>query len=98
MTSNTYDLNDCVKFSVTFTDSAGTATDPTTVTLKLQDPNGVDTTYTYALAQVAKSGTGAYYKTMTITTAGEWYYRWEGAGAIVAAAEAMIYVRQSEFD
>jgi hypothetical protein len=96
--SNVYDIGDCVKFSVSFTNDAGVATDPTAVTLDVQDPSGNEITYTYAAGTVTKSATGAYYKTVVIDEAGEWYYRWAGTGAVVAAAEAMIWVRESEFD
>ena len=36
--ANIYDTGDKVKLKVVFTDEAGTAVDPTTVTAKVKDP------------------------------------------------------------
>ena len=94
--ANIYDKNDLVRLSATFT-VASVATDPTAISLKVQDPSGNETTYTYALAQVTKDGTGLYHYDLTIDETGYWYYRWEGTGAVVSAAEAHLLVRRTEF-
>jgi len=96
MTSNVYDINDKVKLEITFTQNS-VAADPTAVTLKVQDPSGNETSYTYALGQITKAATGNYYKEISVDEAGEWYYRFEGTGGVVAAGENMFYVRQSQF-
>lgn len=59
----------------------GTATDPTTVTLTITDPTGAVTAYTFAAAQITKTGTGVYTKDIPCTVAGEWTYEWEGSTA-----------------
>lgn len=59
---------------------AGSATDPTTVALTVTTPAGVATTYTYALAEITKSGTGVYTKDIACTEAGVWLYLWVGTG------------------
>ena len=96
MTVNVYDINDRVRLSVTFTVSS-TATDPTTVTLKVQDPSGNEATYTYALAQVTRDDTGDYHYDLTLDEAGAWSYRWEGTGTVTAAYEGELWVKGSRF-
>ena len=94
--ANIYDINDRIRMSVVFS-VAGVSTDPATITLKVQDPSGNEATYTHALAEVTRSDTGDYFKDITIDEAGYWYYRWEGTGAVIAAAEAMLMIRESQF-
>lgn len=93
---NTYDKGDVVRLTGTFTVD-GVATDPTTVTLKVQEPDGTETTYTYALATVTKVSTGVYRKDITIDESGYWYYRWEGTGTVATSGEAVLLTRESEF-
>jgi hypothetical protein len=96
MAVNTYDKGDAVRLKGTFTVSS-VATDPTTVTLKVKDSDGTISTYTYALAQITKLSTGIYYKDVTVSNDGLWYYRFEGTGACIAAGESQFEVRRSEF-
>jgi hypothetical protein len=91
-----YDKGDLVRLSAAFT-VAGVATDPTTVTLKVQDPSGNEATYTYALGQVTKDSAGAYHYDLAIDETGLWTYRWAGTGAVVTAGEANLYARRSAF-
>jgi hypothetical protein len=93
---NTYDKGDLVRLTATFTVSSA-VTDPTTITLKVQDPSGNEATYTYALAQVTKVSTGVYRYDLTIDEAGYWTWRWAGTGTVVAASESYLLVRGSEF-
>lgn len=60
---------------------AGTATDPTTITLVVTDPTGTATTYTYAGGTITKSSTGVYTKNITASAAGRWAFKWAGTGA-----------------
>lgn len=92
--ATTYDKGDLVRLSVAFVNSAGTATDPTTVTLKVKTPAGAISTYTYALSQVTKSATGSYYKDVSLNVSGRWWYRWEGTGAVETAEEGWLEVRE----
>ena len=86
-----YDRGDVVRSTATFTNTAGTATDPTTITarLRLPDTNSADATaYVYGTdAEVVKSATGVYYMDVTCSRAGTYYVRWEGTGAVVQAEE-----------
>lgn len=93
---NVYDVGDSVRVSATFTVSA-VNTDPSTITLKVKDPEGSITTYTYAGGTVTKQATGIFYKDVTVSNDGIWYYRFEGTGTVIAAVEGQFRVRRSEF-
>lgn len=75
----------------------GVATDPTTITLRIEDPAGAESVYTYGAAQVQRAGVGDYYKEITVTLAGLWAQRWEGTGAVAAVDESYFFVLPSEF-
>ena len=94
--ANVYDVGDKIRLSVTFT-SGVTPTDPTAVVCKVKEPDGTITTATYALAQIIKDSAGVYHYDTTIDQAGRHWYRFEGTGTVVAAAEADFMARESEF-
>jgi hypothetical protein len=89
--ANSYAKNQVVRISVSFT-ASGVATDPTTVTLVVQNPAGTETTYTYAASEITKSATGAYYKDVTGNVEGDWYYWWYGTGTCGAADQGWFTV------
>jgi len=60
-----------------------TATDPTTISLVITDPDGDETTYTYAESEITRTGPGAYRKDITCDNDGTWTYEWVGTGAAV---------------
>lgn len=92
-----YDLGDAVTVNVAFTDLDGVATDPTTITLKYEDPSGNQTTKTYAAAQITRTGTGEYNHTIVTDESGTWTYRWVGTGTVEAVEEGSFYVLTSDF-
>lgn len=96
MSAGTFDVGDSAKVQTTFT-VGGTATDPTTVTLKWKLPSGTVNTYTYAAAEITRSDTGVYYKELDITTSGTHTIRWEGTGTAKTAGEDSFTVRVSAF-
>ena len=67
--------------------------DPTEITLLLKDPTGLRTTH----ADVVKASTGIYYKTVQVSTAGDWHYRWEGTGEAAGVGEGALYVDSGQF-
>ena len=92
-----YDYGQTVTVTGTFSDDIGYM-DPTTVTLMVEEPDGTETTYTYALAQVTKDSVGHYSKNITMDAAGQWYCRWEGVtSGVKAVIEYWIFVKSSKF-
>ena len=96
---NTYQPGNMVTMSVAFTNNATppAAVDPTNIMLRVTDPNGVETDYTYALALVIKNSVGNYSKQLEVLTQGYWNYRWEGTGVVIAASETRFLVSNSAF-
>lgn len=50
-----------------------------------------------AVAVVTKDSTGNYHVDVDLTIAGQWFYRFEGAGAVVAADEVAITAKATVF-
>lgn len=96
MPANQYEIDNPVKVSALFK-KLGTPTDPSTITLQVKKPDGTKTTYTYP-ADITKTATGAFEKEVPSTNIpGNWYYKWKGTGAVVAASETYFTVLPSEF-
>ena len=95
--ANSYAKGDTIRISGAFTVSS-VATDPTTVTLVIETPAGVETTYTYAAAQITKASTGNYYKDIVLSESGYWKYRWTGTGTVATVDDDVyIYVKETVF-
>lgn len=56
------------------------ATDPTTISLAVTTPAGTTTTYTYAAAEITRTGTGVYTKDIACSEDGTWMAVWTGTG------------------
>lgn len=93
-----YDIGDSTRFQAAFTNAAGSAADPTTVTLRLRLPTGAIRILTYAGGDLTKSSTGVYYYDYTHVHDGDVDYKFEGTGSVIAAEEDTINVRESAFD
>ena len=96
MATNVYDIGDRIRISVTFTVD-GVASDPSEVTLKVQDPSGNEAEYVYSEGDLTRDDTGVYYYDVTVDESGYWYYRMEATGDVVASGESHLAVRKSEF-
>lgn len=94
--SGPYYINDSMRIWGVF-DVDEVLTDPTTITLKIEDPSGNEATYTYAGASVSKHSTGLYYKDFVPDEAGAWKYRWESTGTPQTAIELTFTVQTSVF-
>lgn len=88
------EIGDKIRVSAIFKNGTNRL-NPTVVTLKIKHPDGTVTTYT--TAQLTNPQTGVWYKDITIDQSGNWYVRFEGTGALVAAVEEKIVVKASEF-
>lgn len=94
---NTYDKGDLVRVTAAFTNAAGTATDPTTVVCRVKSPSST-TMYTYLTdAALVKDSTGNYHLDVSANESGQWWYRWEGTGAVQQAEEDSFIVEVSKF-
>ena len=92
-----YDIGDYARLSATFT-SAGVYLDPTLVTLKVKDPTGTVTTYTFGTSPILiRHDTGQYRFDYNITMAGTHYYRWSGTAPCQAAGEGLFTVSATRF-
>lgn len=97
MPTNTYDKGDAVRLSADFK-SGGVFTDPTTVSLYVQDPDETEYTYIYTITgAISRLSTGRYYYDLEVGKTGMWYYKYEGTGAVNQTAEAALIVKRSEF-
>ena len=98
MTTAAHDIGDLRRLTVTFTNLAGTAADPTTVTFRLVRPDGTVVTYSTAdsPATITKSSTGVCYTDYAIAVSGRHVYLWSGTGAIVTAEQGEFYARRNE--
>ena len=97
MTTAAYDIGDTRRLTVTFTNLAGAAADPTGVTFSIRKPDGTAINYVYLTdAEIVKSGTGVYYVDFAITLPGRHIYRFAGTGAVAAAENGEFYARRNE--
>jgi len=92
--TNTYDCGDVIRLTAAFTDIANTPADPTVVTLRVKQPDATVAVHSYP-GDITKDGTGAYHFNLAITESGDWYYRFEGTGAVQAASETLFHVHRS---
>lgn len=94
-----YDKGQTVKLSTAFTDANGAAANPTTVTCKVEKPDGTETTYTsVSTPAIANPTTGTYTLLIVADQSGMWSYRWEGTtGTTVAVDEQQFAVNGSVF-
>lgn len=93
---NTYEFGAAPTLRVDF--KVGSAlTDPTTVTLKVKDPDGNVDTYFYAGGTVTRDSLGKFSKQIVTDDAGVWTYRWVGTGACEAVVERQFKIKRSAF-
>jgi hypothetical protein len=91
------DIGDGVRLTGTFTDIAGAAADPTAVTFRMKEPDDTVTVYVYLTdGELVKDSTGVYHVDWTLLQDGDHYWRMEGTGAVIAAAEGYVRVRNSQ--
>jgi hypothetical protein len=91
-----YNIGDLLRLKSTFTSLAGTNVDPTTIVLKVKNPAGSTTTYTYP-THITKESTGVYYYDFNVTVTGLHYFNWAGSGGYQAADEATFSVTSTVF-
>lgn len=104
------DIGDLIRFgnpsqatdAAAFTNLAGTATDPSAVTLIVKRPDGTQTVYAWPTPGAGQSAltkeggqTGRFYAEVVIDQGGTWRYYLAGTGAVTAASEGTLQVGRS---
>jgi hypothetical protein len=103
--ANVYDKGDVVEFTATFTDSAGTAMDPSAVIFITEDPAGTQVGYHYGLSSQGNwdastnipalaNGTGTAGHYYTVTVAGSVNF---GNGSITFAVGDYVFYNGHEW-
>jgi hypothetical protein len=77
-----YTTGNQIRLGVVFKNQQGRPTNPTSVIVRVKNPNNVIVDYTGV-----QSAIGTFYYVATANIVGTWYYRWIGTGAVQAAAE-----------
>lgn len=91
--ANTYQSGSSIILTGTFKNVAGVLTNPTAVTCKVRTP-----TKTLDTPTTTSSATGIWTASYSLLDAnhGTYYYRFEGTGAVQAAAEASFKIAESD--
>lgn len=94
------DIGDIAEITASFTNDALVATDPGEATLTVQEPDGTQTVYVWPIpgvgeSELEKDSTGEFHADHPLTQSGIVTYRRQGTGAVAAADEGFIIVRQS---
>ncbi len=91
-----YQRGQSVRLYVTFTDAAGAAANPTTVTCAVEEPDGTETTYT--VPTITNPTIGTFQLIVVPDQSGMYSYRWQGVTATsVAVDEDQFHVLGSVF-
>jgi hypothetical protein len=91
---NEYDIGTGVVMEARFT-KAGVAANPTTVTLTVKPPDKDDPDI--VVEDVENPEVGLFIGEIEVTDHGDYYYRFQGTGTVVAAREGRFRVRKSRF-
>ena len=97
-TTSVYDIGDQPTLVATFVDSAGVPADPTGITFKVMDPDGVVTTEDETDATNPATGTWHWTLPAAFDQDGNWKVRAAATAGLICAVETTIRVRDSFFD
>lgn len=91
-----YQRGQSVRLYCSFADANAVAANPTTVTCKVEEPDGTETTYT--TPTITNPTTGTFQLIVVPDQSGMYSYRWEGTtGTSVAVDEDQFHVLGSVF-
>jgi len=96
MTSTIY-TDTTVRLVGEFRNFSGILIDPTTITVRHQDPNGTITTSTYPGTDWGHPVTGVYTFDVEVPTEGTWLYSYLGTGACDTYGESKFIVNAKGF-
>lgn len=91
-----FNKGDTRRIAGAFTNAADTATNPDSVTLRVTKPDGTARVVTYnagSPTEVVQASTGNYYYDLVLDQVGEWFYQWEGTGAVMAIEPGQLLVK-----
>lgn len=92
-----YLIGEYTRLSVVVTNTAGTAADPGSLTLRLRQPDGTALAYDYGTdAEVIKDSTGHYHADIALDQAGVWLWRWQSDPPNAGADEGELHVQASK--
>lgn len=80
--TNSYIIGNQIKLSASFTNNAGSLVNPTSVSLVIKKPDRTIETIT-----PTNDSTGKYHFNYTPTMVGDYCYRFEATGSVVAASQ-----------
>lgn len=69
-------------------------TDPTTVDLRIEDPSGDISDFSWAGATVTRNSVGNFSKDIVCSEAGEWEHRWTATGPVQAVKTRRFTIRR----
>lgn len=93
-------VNSPLQLKINLQTAEGVDVDPTTVSLDLRSPSGIETSYVYLTDdEIQKDTTGDYICDVTPDEPGRWVYRWRTTGTGTALREfGDFLVQYSPFD
>jgi hypothetical protein len=92
VTLTTYDIGDQILITATFKVGT-TATNPSTITLKIKYPDGTITSHTGLAGGLTNPSTGTWQYLEAPTMPGIHWYGWTGTGSAAAYEEDRYYIR-----
>ena len=90
----TYLIGETIRLSAAFVNNAGTAIDPTAVSIEIKNRDlTTNTVYVYGVgAQIVKDAVGSYHCDYLAATAGMYDYSFIGSGASGASAQQSYFL------
>lgn len=82
-------VGDVARLSVSILDVAGVPSDPTSLSLVIQAPDGTSMTHT---SDIVKDSTGNYHFDLALDSSGSYGYRWQSVGTNRGAIEGGVFV------
>ena len=96
MVTQAYDIGDTRHLQATFKNISSVNTDPTTVTFKMREPDGVITTYVFNTdSQLVKSAAGVFHVDWPIAKQGRHAWSMAGTGAVAQKEQGEFYAKRS---
>lgn len=99
MTVKLYTLGQLVRITGLFEDDAGTDIDPSTVSLKVRSPSGIEVTYDYlgSPLELTRDSAGNYHADVVANEIGDWFYKWISGGIGAGDDEGQFMVAAAHF-